>query len=174
MPAFDPVKIFVTAEQFRYASKWLAQARGMGCQADVGIPAVTCAAMALELYLKCLIAMEGTKNPNIHDLRDLFEKLSPSLQASVRSHFDAHSDAVKEFLIKDGSQASEVTFDFVLDWSREAFVRARYVFDDGQPQAIWWADCITECARRVILDAHPDWWGLRMASPEVFVASPIP
>jgi hypothetical protein len=48
MPTLDPVSVFVTAEQFRFASKWLIRARGMGGEADVGIPAVTCAAMALD------------------------------------------------------------------------------------------------------------------------------
>ena len=54
MPVLDPESVFVIAEQFRSASKWLIHAPGMGYAADVGIPTVSCAAMALELYLKCL------------------------------------------------------------------------------------------------------------------------
>ena len=86
---------------------------------------------------------------------------------------------VKDDHAKDGSQPPDVDFDYVIDWSRKAFVRSRYIFDNGlYPSSGWIADAIGDCARRVILDAHPDWEGLRMASPEVVLktqpASPIP
>ena len=183
MPVLDPESVFVIAEQFRSASKWLIHAPGMGYAADVGIPTVSYAAMALELYLKCLIATEGTENPIIHDLRHLFEKLSPGLQTAVRSHFDAYSDEVRRLdeaaLAKAGSPPIKFTFDYALERSRQAFIRARYIFQDNlHPGSGWLADPIIECARRVILDAHPDWEEAWMASPEVvlktYPASPIP
>ena len=183
MPALDPVSVFVTAEQFRSASKWLIHARGMGYEADVGIPTVTCAAMALELYLKCLIATEGTENPIIHDLRHLFEKLSPSLQTAVRSHFDAYSDEVKQFdeaaLAKAGSPPLKRRLR-LCDRLEPTGICPRpiHLRQSLHPSSGWIADAIIDCARRVILDAHPDWEGLRMASPEVVLkthpASPIP
>jgi hypothetical protein len=168
MSKLDAPVVFVTAEQFRFASKWLIRAPDMGCEPNVEIPSVTCAALALELYLKCLIAIEGTNNPEIHDLQDLFAKLSRGMQSRVKAHFDRFSAGAKEYVQRDaaktGSPAPTVDFDYVLAWSRKGFTKSRYIFENGlPPETGWIADSITECARRTILDMYPEWFNFRLS-----------
>jgi hypothetical protein len=67
----DPADIFVVAEQFWRATQIL-----RGEQPQPSSPPVVCAAFALELYLKCLIAMRpGATVPNDHNLKRLFDPI---------------------------------------------------------------------------------------------------
>src|SRR5262249_11092561 len=96
MSKHDPANIFIVADQFRHASKILhltlsgeMTIEGQRVPFDVQVPMVTYSAFALELYLKCLIAMETrTKPPGIHDLDKLFKKLNSDTQVKIRRHFD--------------------------------------------------------------------------------------
>jgi hypothetical protein len=43
--------------------------------------------------------------------------------------------------------------------------RLRYIFEKGMPpDEGWLGDAIVECARKVILDKHPDWENARQIS----------
>ena len=124
MSRHDPSNIFVVADQFRNASKVLNLAlAGVVTMAaekvpfDVQMPMATCSAFALELYLKCLIAMEtGKKPPGIHELDKLFRKLHLDTQAKIRRHFDTTGDSTIAFIKGAFEQAGMVapTIDFLL------------------------------------------------------------
>jgi hypothetical protein len=170
MPVLDPIKIFVVAEQFNNTAAFLIHAADSGLDFDVSMPTVTCRAFALELYFKCLIAMDQKDNPTRHALSDLFENLHPGRQSEVRSHFDEYADEVKQRIAAEHAAGNEelpvVDFDFVLARSSNAFVRARYIFEAGLREGEgWMADPIILCARRVILDAHSDWTDYRQSTP---------
>ena len=174
MAKHDPADIFVIAEQFRDASKFLILAREHGWQTDVAMPAVTCAAFAMELFLKCLLAMETGKVPEIHDLRHLFNRLGKLSQDKIRAYFAPYLPDVKEHVERQyllGGQPPPpplVDFDFVLNASRRAFPLARYIYESGLPGGQGWiADGIMEAVRKTILDAHTDWKDARVATPSV-------
>ena len=59
---------------------------------DSTFPATVLVSFGFELYLKCLIAIEGKKPPRIHDLRDLFFQLSKESQVEIRRAYKASQD----------------------------------------------------------------------------------
>ncbi len=167
-PAYDPKRIFRIAEWFHLARTILMQS--VSTVRGVFVPAVVLNAFSLELYLKCLIAVETGKNPpSGHNLRWLFNKLSNNTQDKIKHYFDNPSESneikLRETLknpqppIPKKLAISPYNFDVVLDLSAKAFERLRYVFERGEfdNNANWHADYIVICTRRVILEMYPDW-----------------
>jgi HEPN domain-containing protein len=173
MSKHDPSNIFVVAEQFRHASKFLnfSMLKGV-CEYDVRVPMVTCSAFALELYLKSLISMErGAKPPEKHELDFLFGKLQCSSQAEVRRFFDANSVETIAFARAEHEgqrqPAPRINFDFCLKASRRAFPVSRYVYEGMPALQGWLGEVIMEGARAIILKRFPAWEGSRQISPTV-------
>jgi hypothetical protein len=138
-PTYEPRRIFRNAEWFHLASTSLRQhapkMRGLF------VPSAVLNAFSLELYLKCLIAIQTGKNPpSGHDLRWLFNKLSNNTQDKVRRYFDNPNDP-KEIKLRKTLEnpqppipkdmaISPYNFDTVLELSANAFVQLRYIIVD--------------------------------------------
>ena len=177
MSKHEPSNIFVVADQFRHASKVLnltlagvMTLAGEKAPFDLQVPMVTSSAFALELYLKCLIAMEtGKKPPEIHELDKLFERLHPDTRAGIRRHFDATGAStiavIKGAFEQHGMAAPTIDFDYVLKASRRAFPLARYIYEGMPGEQGWVAEMIMEGARAVILERFPHWKHARQVSP---------
>jgi hypothetical protein len=166
MPKVNPTHVFVHAEQFRAAAKFLATAPQVGFPFDVGLPIPVCSSFALELYFKCLIAMSGRGVPQWHDLKDLFDKLEPNIKAKIRAHTEPYLVDTKAYIVeehrKGGKPAPTVDFNFILRASRGAFELARYVYETGLPAGKGWiADAIVEGTRKTILEINPNWERMR-------------
>lgn len=167
-PAHDPRRIFRIAEWFNLGSNTL---RGhISEMRGVAVPSVVLGAFSLELYLKCLIAIEtGKPPPTGHNLRWLFDRLSSSTQRKIIQYFDNPTDQHeinwRKTLknppkhVPQQMKISSFTFDEVLDTSARAFGQFRYIFESGtyKTNASWNAGYIVVCARRVIVEMHPDW-----------------
>jgi len=150
------------AEQFRAAGKYLPTAKERGFPFSVEMAIPVCSAFALELYFKCLIAIAGKAIPQDHDLKKLFNKMSPEHKTKVRDNSEVYLDDLKVYLAeghqKAGKPVPVVDFNFVLRASRGAFELARYFYETGLPAGKGWiADPIMEGARNTILELHPDW-----------------
>src|ERR1700723_3619787 len=90
----DPAAIFLIGDQYHNASQFLAVATKGGVAHDFRMPAIVCAAFALELFFKCLVTTETGKTPGIHDLRQLFNALNKNTQNRIRDRFAPYlSDA---------------------------------------------------------------------------------
>lgn len=175
----DPASIFIVAEQFRSADKMMhmilngdLQFQGQTVSFDVSVPMVTCAAFALELYLKCLISMEtGQAPPNKHEFDYLFKRLHADTQKAIREYFDRNSVDVVAFVksefAKAGKPAPTVDFDYVLGVSTRAFPIARYLYEGLPAEQGWLAEAIMEGTRAVILKRFPQWASGRQASPMI-------
>jgi hypothetical protein len=173
----DPADIFVVADQYRNAAKWIILAENRGWPPDVKMPGITCSAFALELYFKSLLAMEHSAIPESHDLLHLFNRLQKNTQQRVRKNFEPYlmtaGRMVSQSAQKAGYPVPEVDFDFVLNASRKAFPSTRYIYEQGlRGGEGWLADGIMEAARATILQAHPDWAHARQVSPSVVVDIP--
>jgi hypothetical protein len=162
MSKYDPIHIFVHAEQFRNAERYLTSAPKQGFPLPVDMAIPVCAAFALELYFKCLLAIDGNPLPREHDLKKLFNKLSPPRKTRIRCLSDPYMDDVKVWLKQEhervGKPTPNIDFNFILGASRKAFELARYLYETGLPQGRGWiADAITEGTRATILELHPEW-----------------
>ncbi len=73
-----------------------------GRQQFLQVPSLVCYAFSVELGLKALALFQAGKAPRGHDLRKLFDTLSPALQARIISdagfpkHFASDLDLVRE------------------------------------------------------------------------------
>jgi hypothetical protein len=106
------------------------------------IPGIVCGAFAVELYLKCLLVLDGTEVRE-HAPSELFAALKPDTRKHVAKFFPTSSEGdVKRILTGlDG-----------------AFVGWRYVYE-GRKNHIDHGvlDTAFESLERAILDLHPDW-----------------
>src|SRR5262249_46370125 len=137
-------------------------------------PPIVCAAFALELYLKCLIAMEpGKKNraPKCHNLHTLFHLLDAETQSQIRARFKPYESEQEElasraYAAQGMARSLGTIFDFILNASQDAFEKYRYIHEKGlEANQGWGADRIMQAARRVILDRHPEWAGAQQITP---------
>jgi hypothetical protein len=179
MSKHDPANIFIVADQFRHASKILhltlsgdMTIEGQRAPVDVQVPMVTCSAFALELYLKCLIAMETrAKPPGIHEIDKLFKRLNSDTQAKIRRHFNITGAStiafIKNAFAAEGKTAPKVDFDYVMKASSRAFLVTRYIYEGMPGGQGWVAEMILEAARAVILEQSPHWEIARQFSPTV-------
>ena len=86
-PTYDSRRIFRIGEWFYLAGLTLGERAPK--MRGLFVPTVVMSAFALELYLKCLIAIgTGKKPPPGHNLRRLFNKLTDKMQAKIRGYFD--------------------------------------------------------------------------------------
>ena len=150
--AVDPKLVFQAAESFRAGSLTLAN-HGL---LPYLFPMVICSAYSLELYLKCLILIEGGKSGSLHDLEKLFSKITPESQEIVRASYEARRPKVNAGLA--AIPVPKTDFDFVLHWSAKAFEHFRYAFEGlVHSQEGWMAGPICDCVRERIVELRPDW-----------------
>jgi hypothetical protein len=173
----EPTQIFVVAEQYRNATKWIILAESQGWQPDIKMAGILCSAFALELFFKCLLIMQGSEIPDWHDLVHLFNRLEKNTQLRIRENFEPHLIAAGRMVSQSakavGYPIPEVDFDFVLNASRKAFPKTRYIYEEGlRGGEGWLADGIMEAARKTILEDHPDWVERRQVSPPVVLDIP--
>jgi hypothetical protein len=171
----DPAAIFLFAEQYKHASNWLALSRRNGFEHEVRIPAVVCSAFALELFLKCLLVIEGRKSTG-HDLRELFDSLSDDAKTRIRDRFAPRlpeaQQMIRESAAAAGVDAPHVDFDSILDLSKAAFVQTRYIYEGIAPGTGWAASGILDATRQVILDLKPAFAELELALGVAVIDSP--
>src|SRR5207302_6440823 len=126
----DPSDIFIVAEQFWRATRTLRREEDK-------VPPVVCAALALELYLKSLLAMQpGAKVPIDHNLKRLFDRLDAPSQAQIRAYFrpyeaETEGNVDQAYRTRGKTPPAGDLFDFVLRASKDAFATYRYIYEQG-------------------------------------------
>jgi hypothetical protein len=164
----DPKVVFLHAEAFDRAYQRLLEAYQDNQTFANATPIGTLGAFTLELYLKCLLVLQNGEVEREHDLRKLFDELTPATQQRLRDLTRPHLAAAEKYFadaISDGSPIPKVDFDLLLDWSRRAFEYARYVYEGLPPQSGWMAGGIVYAARAAILELHPEWEGQAISMP---------
>jgi len=167
----DPLAIFKYAEAFVEGAEMLnAQARktAMGVKvlapdAARSSPMLTLDIFALELYLKCLHAMDhGGATGWGHDPRALFDDLKDGTQKAIRVMYNEQlrtSPAVN--LVNKNEPGLHPTLDRCLDDATHLFEDIRYFFAEpkrGKKKFSW--PMVRVAVREVILASHPNWRNL--------------
>jgi len=123
---------------------------------------VVCQAFSMELYLKCLVAVEGGNPQNEHNLDKLFLKVGAGSQGIIRANYgnkriaqDALYAAAKLPVL------AKSDFDSALHASADAFTDFRYIYEGAiQSEEGWLAGSISECVRERIIELRPEWANL--------------
>lgn len=121
------------------------------------IPSIVCGAFALELLLKCLIALEtNAEPPKSHNLRRLFDLTSVSSQAAIRKTYSQLLQDTPEWIAQYSEAGISVDFDNVLNACKDAFVEWRYHYENEKAKS-WLASPIMKSVRDEILKHRSDW-----------------
>ena len=140
-------------------------------------PAMVTAAFCLEVYLKILIVIDSATYPsNEHNLRKLFNKLSIDRQCDLRRLYNTPTGPKHHGRRGDDHSGNEVTFDYVLDTSSNAFVQMRYWFEREKlaPHTGYVAGDLIECVRQLILSVRPNWQSAKSETSDLPPAPPSP
>jgi hypothetical protein len=133
-------------------------------------------ALGLELYLKCLLMLDGQEPKRDHDLEGHFGRLpivdKDAIRLAHKEYLSSDPDGIAtcEQARSDGANPDEVyEFDSSLKKSALAFVRCRYPFDPGYKTPLsYLAVPIEQATRVVIVRRNPGWehafWGLKNRS----------
>jgi len=111
-------------------------------------PAVTCAALALKLYLKCLLALEDNDSDDPMPLAGLFGRMKEETRKTLLARFDEFSNTAlsSDELLKH------------LGALDTAFARWRYIHEqDAKSVNLEDLDEMILAAKSMITAANPDW-----------------
>ncbi len=165
LPVVDPYNIFAQAEGFTDASTSMLDASNIPTgNMMMRVVSVATSAFAVELYLKCLIVIEGKPVPREHNLSRLYAKLSADTQESLQAHYQAF---LPEYLptMVDTRPASvpRGPRDYVsaLSNAERKFEQYRYFFEaEGNMTSVALdgaLECLLIATRESILTIRPDW-----------------
>jgi hypothetical protein len=125
----------------------------------LGRPWAVIGAFSVELYLKCLLAIENRPYPKDHNLKKLFRSLAPATQAILRGRHDAIMQAKSESLA-DVRRYGKIDLESLLEQGQDTFVYLRYPYERrARDGVLFGLGLFRECVRERILTLRPDWVG---------------
>ena len=127
VPAMKPPRaIFNQAQRFHLAMNILKGAliREPPPVSHLMFPTMVQAALASELYLKCLIAIYGAPNPLKHDLKFLYMQLPVSTRSSINRDWKEQFSREARLNAKRGGL--KIDLNTVLESQSDWFLRLRY------------------------------------------------
>lgn len=158
MPAPDPKLIFKTADIFsETAATILHKAWGEEktyLQFAFGVNA----ALATELYLKCLLLIECGQFPRVHDLKRLFSQLRRGTQQRLRKmHDQANREDPNLVTLQRHGVIGKSDLHTLLEKGKDVFEQFRYPYEPRSKDVLFGLSGLALCARQYILSLHPEW-----------------
>jgi hypothetical protein len=157
----DPVDIYRHGLQFFWAIDTMhgginrEPARGNW----IGLPILVTAAFASEIFLKCLICVETGKSVTGHNLKKLFDALTPATRKIVTDKWDRVMVGRKEVidtLERNSGQRVPRDLNAVLKESADTFVILRYAYEPGRDFRSLISD-LPIPLKETILQIRPEW-----------------
>jgi hypothetical protein len=163
-PPYDPYEAFLIAEAFRNSWQILRSQFGEDIPQHFNYVIATNAAFSLELYLKCLLVIDGQTPKANHNLKLQFDALPPNNRDAIRTGYadilktDRYLQEQKMRLKEEGKNPDKIfRFESVLNESALAFEKSRYPFDPRYKVHTYLAEPIERATRKVIVAIHPSW-----------------
>jgi hypothetical protein len=155
-PALD---VYINATSFRMAANELAE---LAENDSMYIwPVMVNEALCLELYLKCMHRLRR-RYGRTHDIKELFATLSRADQKKIMTNFQqimAEPEVVRQM-----PDDVDVSFESVLQRSRDIFVKGRYWHEGELPSRDTYGDAsnagvgvLIAAVRELIFQLQPDW-----------------
>lgn len=144
----DPKQVFDAAEGYFQAGSVVVReivaqrARGL-----LGFPYATLKSFSLELFLKCIAAIETGTPPRGHKLWMLFGRLSADSQAAIRERYDQ-----VYYPMVEPKDDPPLGFDVNLSYADGVFERMRYPYEVIETR-VWAGTLIRSCSRLDIVSA---------------------
>jgi hypothetical protein len=160
----SPRKIAEQASRFLVANERLRRDDTMNEKTLTvfGLPALVLSAFSCELFLKCILKIDGQRVPPSHDLFTLFKRLREERQKRITAMWDAGS-ARRALSVRFA--ASELglfkpqDLESSLKMSRNAFAQLRYIYEDRESKASYVLEDLPRILFVYIREMRPEWWG---------------
>lgn len=158
----NPLAVFRHGERFHYGYNALGMASDPHLQAAQGTPQIVLGAFTVELYLKCLLHLQGRRVPDTHLLQMLFHALDTKTQQAFREGWDAHmaTDPQLQRIIPVAERVSGKSIGHDFDWhiaaANRAFVEIRYAYEEA-PRTGFFLGSFLSWIRNYILSKRPEW-----------------
>jgi hypothetical protein len=167
--SLDPKLMFDHAQKFQWSQEYLRHKDRATTAEHVkmcGDPCFVLSALASELFIKCLLVIEGKPKKEfakVHDLYQLFSKLTPPIQDRIKGLWDQQvwAQGTRDFIDYAQNTIAKGTpiprnFASALKLGANTFVDLRYVYE--KPRNI--NNLIVDLPlilRRVIVEIYPQW-----------------
>ena len=150
----DPHQIFEHATKFLSVDNILRQLPGTN-PAVLGHPSMVLAAFGCELFLKCLLTLEGKPFKDTHSLDVLFRQIDHKHKRRIEEIWDQTS---RLKLARLAAIEKNIHLDLpnAIVACRDAFLFLRYSYEDPS-RAKFWLGELPGILREVILEIKPDW-----------------
>jgi hypothetical protein len=154
----DPFAVFKQALDFMLCDETLRRTDNPHQMAVIVRPSIVLSAFASELFLKCLLLIEGRGTSNSHDLHALYRKLSQKAQALIASKWDFPAKHAAQIALMEmhSGQKMPTDLDSALARGKNAFIKMRYIYEDPLGADFFLAD-LPRILHAVILELKPEW-----------------
>jgi hypothetical protein len=147
-------EVFRSAWGFYKATDWLNQSR----DGKIGAAQAVMEAFCLELLMKCILMIETGKVAKVHNLKDLFDKISPANQSKIKKYYDEDLGEVQSVTIQQRGKTYTSDLNGVLAATNNTFVEWRYMFEPGKdPKPILGWESLRAALLRLLLEIQPCW-----------------
>jgi hypothetical protein len=158
----DPVQIFLQADGFSAAYNLLsAEKLPPHDVAKLGHVRVVVSALAVELFLKCLICIETGRSPRGHNLRQLYDQLAPDTRRDIAAIWQRELVPLRAPMWNEMERLAgkPVPRDLptALLVSNKSFEKVRYLYEGELDGITYVLTDMPTILRRIILHKHPEW-----------------
>ena len=125
-------------------------------------------ALAVELYLKLLLEIEGKQVPETHDLQKLYLQLGRESRAKLKKR---HDELAKDHQLLSGFSKRygiKMELESLLEDGKDVFKQFRYLFEgirDRTKGLSFFLELFGQVVRNRILDHRPEWLSEEPTSP---------
>jgi hypothetical protein len=164
LPKHDPVQIFLQADGFSAAYNLLSSVPRHEA-VRIGHVQVVVSALAVELFLKCLICMETGRTSRGHYLRQLFDQLSPDTRRDIdaiwRNEVVPFRAAMWNGMERLGGGTVPRDLPTALSMANKSFEKVRYLYEGDLDGVAYILTDLPTILRRVIVHRRPEWRNIR-------------
>jgi len=160
----DPFNALIAAFYFEEAAKHLLLKE----DANVGLPYFVLSAFSIEVYLKCLLAIEGREIYDTHDLHELFQELGKENKRAIQKTWAEWQNHLKNGLkIMEARKEDPVRLAMfrkqmmgslpkLLKEGAKTFVTYRYFYEKN-PRHGYGLQMLPPMLKARILEVKPEW-----------------
>jgi hypothetical protein len=161
----DLRRLYVQAERFRFSDELLRSKAHFDSPiigAYINLPSIVLCAFSCELYLKCLIVLEGNKALPTHNLKKLFKGLRGKTQKELEALWGADVPAraeIAKLAERIGEKMPEDLRSAINDGAN-AFDNLRYAYQKDLSKTNFVLGGFPRLLRQLVLQRRPDWTNL--------------
>lgn len=156
--------IFKSADAFIEISQQALKAAASSPDEEWYLAIVYCVngALATELYLKCLLTVEGGQIPKTHNLKFLFSQLSCESRGKIKKRHNELAPQQQGLCNFRDKQGIQIDLDSLLEDGQDVFVTFRYLFEgiaDRVKPVGFALELFASLVRNRIIDLRSHWLG---------------